>query len=292
MDKVKRFLKRIEKFFIGCKQQFIMHYLLCHAGGKELIRQYTQNRPLSHHVITATSPIWTCWWQGEEAMPDIVKTCYHAMQKFADGHPVILVTEKNYKDYVNIPDYIIQKQQSGEIDLTHFSDILRMMLLVRHGGIWMDSTLLPTKPIGTFIHPESEFWSCHHRTRYYNISQGGWVSFFWACGKDNVLPSFIAEMHLRYWKKHKRLIDYLLLDYTFAMARKYIPAVHQMIEEIPISEMGPLGKYLNDEFSEVKWEEFCMRYDFHKLTYKKPLRKATAEGKKTYYGHILDMYAE
>ena len=34
-------------------------------------------------------------------MPDIVKACYNAMHRFSDGHPVILITEKNYKDYVN-----------------------------------------------------------------------------------------------------------------------------------------------------------------------------------------------
>ena len=166
-----------------------------------------------------------------------------------------------------------------------------MMLLAQHGGIWMDSTLLiPSKHLGTFIRPEDKFWSCHHHTRYYNISQGGWVSFFLACGKGNILPSFIADMHLCYWKKHKKLIDYLLLDYTFAMARKYIPSVHDMIEKVPITEMGPLGKCLNEEFSEEKWNEFCTRYDFHKVTYKIPLRKTTAEGKKTYYGHILETY--
>ena len=103
----------------------------------------------------------------------------------------------------------------------------------------MDSTLLiPSKHLGTFIRPEDKFWSCHHHTRYYNISQGGWVSFFLACGKGNILPSFIADMHLCYWKKHKKLIDYLLLDYTFAMARKYIPAVHDMIEKVLSQKWG------------------------------------------------------
>lgn len=293
MGKTKQFFKRIEKFFVRRKQQFIVHYLLHHAGGKELIERYTGNYRQAHEPITTTSPIWTCWWQGEEAMPDIVKACYNAMHRYADGHPVILITEKNYKEYVTLPDEIIRKQQSGEIDLTHFSDILRMMLLSKYGGIWMDSTLLiPAKPLGTFIHPDKEFWSCHHHTRYYNISQGGWVSFFQACGKGNILASFIADMHLSYWSTHKKLIDYLLLDYTFAIARKYIPTVHDMIERIPITEMGPLGKCLNEEFSEEKWEEFCTRYDFHKVTYKIPLSETTAEGKKTYYGHILETYLE
>ncbi len=291
MGKTKTFFKGIERFFVRRKQQFIVHYLLRYAGGKELIEQYTCNYRQTHEPITSTSPIWTCWWQGESVMPDIVKACYNAMRKYSDGHPVILITEKNYKDYVDLPEYIIEKVKEKKITLTHLSDILRVMLLARHGGIWMDSTLLiPAKPINSFIHPEREFWSCHHHTRYYNISQGGWVGFFQACGKGNMLPSFIADLFFSYWKTHHKLVEYLLIDYAFAIARKYIPAVHDMIENVPYSEMGPLGKCLNDEYSDKKWEEFCTRYDFHKLTYKIPLRLTTAEGKKTYYGHILETY--
>ena len=286
----KRFLKSIERIAVTCKQRFIVHYLLNHAEGKSLVRQYA-SMPPSETPITATSPIWTCWWQGEEAMPDIVRACYNAMRLHADNHPVILVTEKNYKEYVDMPEYIIKKLKDGTIDLTHFSDILRMMLLQRHGGIWADSTLLlPAKHADEFIRPDSVFWSCHHKPIYYNISKGGWVSFFVASGKGNLLPSFIADMHLAYWKTHNRLVDYLLLDYTFAIARKHVPSIHDMIERVPITEMGPLGKCLNEEYTEERWKDFCTRYDFHKVTYKIPLQTTTPEGRKTFYGHILETF--
>ena len=97
-----------------------------------------------------------------------------------------------------MPDYIIRKQQSGEIDLTHFSDILRMMLLAQHGGIWMDSTLLIPSNTSAHLSVQKINSGAATITRYYNISQGGWVSFFLACGKGNILPSFIADMHLCY----------------------------------------------------------------------------------------------
>ena len=291
MSKTKRFFKRIEKFFVTCKQKFIVHYLITH-GGKEIIEHYSNSTQQQAQVpIMPNSPIWTCWWQGEECMPDIVKACYNAMKLHGDRHPVILITKDNYKTYIDIPDYILDKQEKGIIDLTHFSDILRAMILSKHGGIWMDSTLLlPHKHIDDFIFPNASFWSCHHHPIYYNISQGGWVSFFWACGKSNILASFIADMHLAYWKHHDKLIDYLLLDYTFAIGRKYVPAIYEMIENVPITEMGPLGKYLNDEFTEDRWQEFCSRYNFHKVTYKIPLQSQTSEGKKTMYGHIIDSF--
>lgn len=291
MPEIKKFFKRIEKFFVTCKQKIIIYYLLHHTGGSELIERYTARRTSKGSPITATSPIWICWWQGEDAMPDIVKACVNSIRRHAGTHPIVIVTQNNYAEYVTLPDYVIRKQQEGIIDLTHFSDILRASLLQKHGGIWMDSTvLIPSKDIETFIHPDATFWSCHHTPIYYNVSQGGWVSFFFACGPGNILPSFIADLHLKYWKNHNKLIDYLLLDYTFAIARKYIPEVHNMIEELPITKMGPLGKCLNEEYTDEKWNEFCTLYDFHKVTYKIPLKRATPGGKKTFYGHIMETY--
>lgn len=171
------------------------------------------------------------------------------------------------------------------------SDILRMLLLRTYGGIWMDSTvLLPCKDINEFINPSWKFWSCHHLPIYHNISKGGWTGFFLACGKGNPLPAFISDMFSKYWQVHDKLIEYLLIDYTFAIARANIPAIHQMVEDVPITVMGPLGKCLNQEYTEERWNEFCTDYDFHKLTYKIPLSLQTPEGKKTFYGHIIETY--
>lgn len=291
ISKTKRFFRRIEGFFSFFKQQYILYHLITKSGGKEIISKYKKQTCNSCENINATSPIWVCWWQGKENMPDIVKACYNSIQRHACNHPVILITEENFRDYIDMPEYIINKQKEGYIDITHFSDILRMMLLTKHGGIWMDSTLLiPSKQVDEFIHPEDKFWSCHHKPIYHNVSRGGWVSFFVACGKNNPLPSMIADLHLSYWKIHNKLINYLLLDYTFAIARKYVPAISQMVEQVPITAMGPLGKCLNDEYSEEEWNDFCKNYDFHKLTYKIQLQKVTPEGKKTFYGHIWEEF--
>ena len=36
------------------------------------------------------------------------------------------------------------------------------------------------------------------------------------------------------------------------------PAIDEMIENVPITEMGPLGKYLNDEFTEEDGKNFVL----------------------------------
>jgi hypothetical protein len=49
-------------------------------------------------------------------MPDIVKACYNSIQKHACNHPVILITEENFRNYIDMPEYIINKQKEGYID--------------------------------------------------------------------------------------------------------------------------------------------------------------------------------
>ena len=60
------------------------------CGGRELLDNYPPKavskpcEPLSAH-----SPIWTCWWQGEEQMPPVVKAClccHEALCRCSPGH--------------------------------------------------------------------------------------------------------------------------------------------------------------------------------------------------------------
>ena len=94
-------------------------------------------------------------------MPDVAKACLNSIKMHADRHPVIVITEANHGDYVDLPDYIRTKVKQGKISLTHLSDILRMALLAKHGGIWIDSTvLIPCKHFNSFIRPDRKFWTC------------------------------------------------------------------------------------------------------------------------------------
>lgn len=290
-SRAKKLLKKIEGFFSYFKHRFIVIYLEYKAGFNTVLRKYQSLSNKDCEPISSTSPVWICWWQGEQQMPNIVKACVNSIRMHARKHPVIIVDKCNYQKYVRMPEEIMQKLQEGIIDITHFSDILRMRLLSTHGGVWMDATiLLPSKDIDSFIVPENKYWSCHHLPIYHNISKGGWTSFFVACGKGNILPQIIYELHIKYWTKHNWLINYLLLDYTFAIARKKVKAVHDMIEEIPISVMGPLGKCLHEEWNQDTWEHFCEDFNFHKITYKLSVPERTSEGKLTNYGYIMQKF--
>ena len=92
-------------------------------------------------------PVWIFWYQGETAMPEIVKICYNSIVSSIHDRPVHLLTKDNIASHVTLPNYIYDRLNRGELSYTHFSDILRICLLFDKGGIWMDSTLLITDSI-------------------------------------------------------------------------------------------------------------------------------------------------
>ena len=75
-------------------------------------------------------------------MPELVKMCNDRLrQVLPDEAEIHMITEKNYKEYVELPDYIIQKFKTGKMSITALSDVLRVALLSEYGGFWIDSTV-------------------------------------------------------------------------------------------------------------------------------------------------------
>ena len=85
--------------------------------------------------ITEDSPIWVYWHQGFNNAPLIVRKAYSNLLRYAGEHKVIALDKDNVEEYAQLPRYIYDKVHSGEITLTHFSDLLRMSLLSSWGGI-------------------------------------------------------------------------------------------------------------------------------------------------------------
>lgn len=92
--------------------------------------------------------IWQYWGQGveSEALPKVVRYCFDSVDKYAGDFEVIRLTDKDFTHYLDIPEEILQKVQSGEMRRVFFSDLLRVMLLATYGGIWLDATILMTAP--------------------------------------------------------------------------------------------------------------------------------------------------
>ena len=64
-------------------------------------------------VLPKDYKIWYCWFQGEENLPPLVRCCYNSLKMNAGKYKIIFIDEKNYADYVKLPEYIVKKFIGG-----------------------------------------------------------------------------------------------------------------------------------------------------------------------------------
>ena len=147
-----------------------------------------------------------------------------------------------------------------------------------------------TAEIDTFVPVESDFFSYKHITSYNNVSRGLWTSYFNASGKGNIIPSYLYESLVNYWRITDKLEDYLLLDFIFKLGYDHIPAMKNIIDSIKLSDIGNMRKIMNKKWNEKEWKRYFTQAPFHKLSYKKYINTSTKKGEMTHYAYLLENF--
>ena len=246
---------------------------------------------------TVPKKVWTLWWQGEEAAPDIVKVCIESQKKAfsAVGAELVVLTSDNWRNYISLPEHIIKKVENGTITLTHFSDIIRAELLKTHGGIWIDATVYCTKPVEESFFANLMFTvKCHESSDSLTLRR--WTGFLFGDRKNSELFSFMNEAFNYYWADKNELVAYLLIDYVIAIAYDNLSGVKNDIDHIQVSnkKLWALLRKMNREFDRDEWNSIISETTFLKLSYKDefnggPLLKTDDSGNMTYWGYISSL---
>ena len=228
--------------------------------------------------------VWVCWWQGEDAMPELVKRCYASVKRCLKDWEIVLLTEKNYRDYAEFPGYITDKFRKGMISVTHFSDLLRLELLIKYGGLWIDATVLCTN--GDI--PQSILKSDLFVFQTQKPGADGKATFMsswlmWAKSNNRILMATQTLLY-DYWQKNNRLSEYFLLHHFMTIAMEQYPEEAKKIPPFCNSVPHILQLHLFDPFDEVYWNDLKQMTCFHKLTYKLDEGKCALKG--TFYDVI------
>jgi len=229
---------------------------------------------------------WTCWWQGVDAAPDIVRVCWDSQKKNLPlGTEHIIITENNYKDYITLPEYVIAKVKSKDISLATLSDIIRAILLYKYGGFWMDATLLVLNPLPKDILNYSIYTRSLPETQF--CADAMWAGWFLYAKPGNKLFCFLYESFFYYFKTHDRIKHYFMIDYIIAIASNTFLEVEEQLKKIPYNNerATELAKHLLEIFDEKKYKNYIRGTFVQKLTY-----KVDSTGmKNTVYKYLLEM---
>ena len=230
--------------------------------------------------------VWLFWWQGEEAMPPLVKKCYASVKQNLKDWEIVLLTEQNYLQYVMFPDFINEKFKRGKITLTHFSDLLRLELLIRYGGLWLDATVLCTSgQIPESILASELFFFRPQKPGADGraITMSSWL--MWAKSNNRILMATLAMLYA-YWQKKNRLEEYFLLHHFMSIVLDHYSEEMEKIPPYCNSVPHILQLHLFDKYDELFWKDLKQMTCFHKLSYKLKIENRIING--TYYGSLLN----
>ena len=233
-----------------------------------------------------SNKIWICWFQGIENAPELVKACYNSVLKNYKDKEIIVLTEENYEQYVDIPEYILKKWKKGYISFAHFSDILRIELLSKYGGLWLDSTIFTTKRSELVFNENIELFVYKQvdldRKNPLSIVASSWLMY---SNKNNNIINLTKKLLHEYWKNYNHIINYNLIHLFFTLSTEVYKDEWNKVPTFNNISPHILQFELNDDFEEVRFNQIRGMSDFHKLNW-----RIKSENKNSYYNYIVDNY--
>lgn len=202
---IKSYIKILFKYYIIIFITIILLYIY-----------YCTIRPIHHEGFqaeTINKTIWLLWLQGWDYAPWLPQQVKKSWEVKNPGWKVELVTEANLRDYVTDIDYVYRDTISPQAK----SDIIRLALLNKHGGVWADATLLCMKPLDSWIQDAikpSGLWMYHGTGAQMDIKHGPASWFIVSVAGSPIIKKWKAGCD-DYWKERKSTGNYFWMDGIF-----------------------------------------------------------------------------
>lgn len=235
----------------------------------------------------SSDKVWICWFQGMENAPALVKKCFESVNNNLTNREVILITEENMEQYVKFPSFIIDKWKKGIITHTHLTDLLRLELLIRYGGLWLDATVFCSSPeneIPSYFFDSDLFF--YQSLKPGRDGKATYISSWLISAKtNNKVLMLTRDLCYKYWEKENSMVDYFLLHDFLSIVLDN--STNEWKNVIPRDNATPhiLLLRLFECYDEYEWYAIKEQTPFHKLSYKFDDKKMLLNN--TYYSQLI-----
>ena len=255
------------------------------------VYQYAEQ---DHSINDDKNAVIWIYWNDVSNMPAMVEKCVDRIRRNSNGHKVVVVTEDTVSDYLQLDEVVLCKYKEGKISRTHFCDIVRIALLYHYGGVWMDCTLLLTRPLPDIVTSSAFYTNHQNRWDAHNVSGGRWSTFFMACHKDNLMMKLTLDVFVEYWHRYDDAVDYVWMDYIFNLLYNNIPSIKEMIDLVPENnpDVWIMQTKISAPFSKAEFEALLAdeSHFLYKFSYKasKDVPLYDAKGNMTLMGRLCE----
>ena len=217
----------------------------------------------------APDVIWQYWEQGGENVPPLVKTCLKSVKKYSDNRERIIITPQNIENYTDIPGFIYDLKNKGIIKTAHFSDILRSNLLSKHGGTWVDATVLFTDKIPDYI-TNSDLFVFQNDPKA-DLDGLNMASYFIHSKPNHKIINDTLNVLYEYWRDNRFLVNYFTFLHAFTMVTSASEENKKLWQNVPFFSFIPVQQMQNEllnKYNPKRFEQLKQTSSIHKLTHK------------------------
>lgn len=260
---------------------------------KDYAKLYRQYKAQIQEGVSTTAErvhsdkVWVCWLQGYEKAPALVKACINSIHGVMPEKDIVILTNENYKQYVDFPEYIEEKFQKGQIGMAHFSDLLRISLLAQWGGMWIDATALCTdKKFFEYVSKQPLF--VFKQLNLSNQDDPPIIASNWyiSCETNNPIILLTRNLLYSYWKDHDFAENYFIFHLFFAMACRRYKEEWNSVPTFNNNSPHVLMFELSSDYTNERWKQLMKMSGIHKLQ----RYEDYSDLKNSNYCHILNEY--
>lgn len=203
------------------------------------------------------------YWHDKNSLPPLIQLCRSSLKKYISSEfDLIVLDENNYKEWIDSDLEAIRESVSKAF----FTDLLRLRLLEKWGGFWLDATCLLSEDFYTAtqtIRQQDQFFFA-----YINSRVGSW--FIWSKPANYVI-TMISEVLTLWWTQKNRLTNYFMIHDVIEMLYwvddEYRKSWDDMHKLHPKNALSILRAY-NIVCSEQEFNNMLLSSFVHKLNYK------------------------
>ena len=199
---------------------------------------FTSRENLYHAM---TKVLYLFWDQGWDQAPELVQRCARSWERWNPDYVVRRFTRRDLRE--QLPEFFSRFGRlrslllRRRITIQALSDLLRIRLLNRHGGIWADGTTLCRKPLRDWL-PEQ---MPHGFFAFHNEVDGRILSrWFLASTPGHPLTAHVHSRSMQYWRLRRKADNYFWFHHIIVDQFKNDPEMRALIEGIPYFDANHL----------------------------------------------------
>jgi len=155
--------------------------------------------------------VWLVWFQGWDKAPNLVLKVRDSWKHHNPDWEIKELNDDNIKSYIGF-------DLPNDASYAAKSDIIRISLLKKHGGVWADATMLCLRPLDSWVYEAIEpakLWMYHGRD-----NGRGPASWFIVSYSNSYIISKWYDKVREFWSEPRPNFNYFFMDELFGQLTK------------------------------------------------------------------------